>query len=55
MRIVLGLVAVSLVFVAGCATTKRVAVQDQPAVWAFLGEACEQLKPGAKGRRACVT
>lgn len=49
MRMVLGLVAVTLVLVAGCATTKRVTVQDQPAVCAFLGEACEQLKPGAKG------
>ena len=49
MRTVLGLVAVTLVFVTGCATTKRVAVEDQPAVCAFLGEACEYLKPGAKG------
>lgn len=46
---VLGLVAVILVLVAGCATTKRVAVQDQPAVCGFLGDACEHLKPGAKG------
>jgi len=49
MKMVLGLVAVTLVLVAGCATTQRVAVEDQPAVCAFLGEACEQLKPGAKG------
>jgi hypothetical protein len=49
MRMILGVGAVTLVLVAGCATTKRVAVQDQPAVCGFLGEACEHLKPGAKG------
>jgi hypothetical protein len=49
MKIVLGLLAGSLILVTGCATTQRVAVQDQPAVCQFLGEACEGLKPGAKG------
>lgn len=50
MRMVLGLLAMILMLVAGCATTQRLAVQDQPAVCQFLGdEACEALKPGAKG------
>jgi hypothetical protein len=49
MRMVLGLIAVILVLVAGCATTKKVAVEEQPTVCQFLGDACTLLQPGAKG------
>jgi hypothetical protein len=49
MRTVVALAAVTLVLVAGCAATERVAVKDQPAICQFLGDACEHLKPGAKG------
>ena len=50
MRTVLGLGAIVL-FVVGCATTERqeVSVKDQPAVCRFLGEACNNLKPGGEG------
>ncbi len=49
MKTVLGLGAVILLLAAGCATTQRQKVEEQPAICAFLGEACSELKPGASG------
>jgi len=50
MRTVVGLAAVILLLVAGCATTERMTVKESPAACAFLGEdTCDHLKPGAKG------
>jgi Protein of unknown function (DUF3313) len=49
MKIAFGVVAVLMLLVAGCTTTERVAVQDQPAVCGFLGEVCKQLTPGQEG------
>lgn len=50
MRAVLALAVVILVFVTGCATRdKRVAVKkEEPVLCAFLGDACELLKPAAQ-------
>jgi Protein of unknown function (DUF3313) len=48
MRTVLGLAAVILLLVAGCATTERMTVTEQPAICGFLGDVCHELKPGAK-------
>jgi hypothetical protein len=49
MRAVLAVAVVILVFVTGCATRQRVAVKkEEPAVCAFLGDACELLKPAAQ-------
>ena len=50
MRTVLGLPAVILVLATGCATTQRVAVEQQPAVCGFLGESCNELKKGGEGQ-----
>ena len=51
MRTLTALAAVMLLVVTGCATTQQVAVKDQPAICGFLGDACDQLRPGdtAKG------
>jgi hypothetical protein len=49
MRAVLAVAVVILVFVTGCAARERVAVKkEEPAVCAFLGDACELLKPAAQ-------
>jgi len=40
---------VVLVLATGCATTQRQEVEQQPSICAFLGEACNELKPGASG------
>lgn len=48
MRAVLAMAVVIIVLVTGCATRERVAVKkEEPAVCAFLGDACELLKPAA--------
>jgi Protein of unknown function (DUF3313) len=44
-----GLTAVMVLLVTGCSTTQQVAVKDQPAICAFLGEVCHELQPGAQG------
>ena len=49
MRTTLTLMAVMLVLMTGCAATQKAKVEDLPAVCGFLGEACDHLKPGAKG------
>ena len=50
MRRVFGLMAVVLVLAMGCATTQRQQVEEHPAICAFLGEACQELQPGASGQ-----
>lgn len=50
MKIFLGIAAMVVLVVTGCATTEQVAVQDQPAVCGFLGaDVCRQLTPGQEG------
>ncbi len=49
MKIALGIAAMVVLLVSACATTKQVAVQDQPAVCGFLGDVCRELKPGQEG------
>ena len=50
MRTMFGLTAVMLVLAMGCATTQRQEVEEHPAICAFLGEACQELQPGASGQ-----
>ena len=49
MKTTVGLTVVVVLLVAGCSTTERVAVKEEPGICAFLGEACNELQPGAKG------
>jgi Protein of unknown function (DUF3313) len=49
MKFSLGIAAVVVLLATGCATTEKVAVKDQPAVCGFLGDVCNQLKPGEEG------
>jgi hypothetical protein len=50
MRPTLASMAVILMLMTGCATTKRETVQQTPAICGFLGEeVCRDLTPGAKG------
>jgi hypothetical protein len=48
MKMVFAVAAVLLLVVTGCATTERLAVNENPAVCGFLGEACEDLQKGGK-------
>jgi Protein of unknown function (DUF3313) len=49
MKTTVGLTAVMVLLVMGCATTQRVAVKDEPGICTFLGEVCPELQPGARG------
>ena len=49
MNTVVGLTAVLVLLVTGCATTQQVAVREEPGICAFLGEVCHELQPGAQG------
>ena len=49
MKTTVGLPVVVVLLVMGCSTTQQVAVKEEPGICAFLGEACHQLQPGAKG------
>jgi hypothetical protein len=49
MNTTVGLTAVMVLLVTGCATTQQVAVRDEPGICAFLGEVCHALQPGARG------
>jgi uncharacterized protein DUF3313 len=50
MKVAFGLTMVVVLFVAGCATTERVAMKDQPAVCGFLGDSCRDLEKGSEGQ-----
>jgi hypothetical protein len=49
MKKAVGLTALMVLLGTGCSTTQQVAVKDQPAICAFLGEVCHELQPGAQG------
>jgi hypothetical protein len=49
MKTAAGLTLVVVLLVTGCSTTHRVAVKEEPGICTFLGEACHELQPGAKG------
>jgi Protein of unknown function (DUF3313) len=49
MHTAVGLTAMMVLLIAGCATTQQVAVKEEPRICAFLGEVCHELQPGARG------
>ena len=49
MKTTVGLAAMMVLLVMGCATTHRIAVKDEPGICTFLGEVCHELQPGARG------
>jgi hypothetical protein len=44
-----GVMAVCVLLVAGCAATQQVAVEDQPAICGFIGRSCGLLQAGKEG------